>query len=129
KRMSRYGLSLSGGAVTAALAEGAASAYVPVSLLSSMSKMVLGQMALSGSIDSLVKGALKTMLLAKLKLAVGAVMVMAALGASGLVYRASGQPAPVAAEQKPGGNPRTELEALRHENELLKLNLQVVLEK
>jgi hypothetical protein len=115
--------------VTAALAQGTASASVPVSLLSSTSKMVLGQMAVSGSIDFLVKGALKTMLLAKLKLAVGAVMVVVVLSASGLVYRASGQPTPIAKEQKPGGKPRSELEALRHENELLKLNLEVVLEK
>jgi hypothetical protein len=91
--------------------------------------MALGQMALSGSIDFLVKGALKTMLLAKLKLAVGAVLVVVVLGASGLVYRASGQPAPTATEQKTGGKPRSDLEALRRENELLKLNLEVVLEK
>jgi RNA polymerase sigma factor (sigma-70 family) len=129
KRLSRYGLSLSVGALTAALAEGVASAHVPVSLQSSTSKMVLGQMGLSGSIDFLVKGALKTMLLAKLKVAVGAVMVLVVLGASGLVYRASGQPVPSVTEQQTGSKPRSELEALRHENELLKLNLQVVLEK
>ena len=69
------------------------------------------------------------MLLAKLKPTVGAVMVMLTLGASGLVYRASGQPAPNTTEQTRSGKPRSELEALRRENELLKLNLEVVLEK
>ena len=63
------------------------------------------------------------MLLAKLKLVVGAVMVVMALGASGLVYRAAGQSAPGPKR------PLSELEALRRENELLKLNLEVVLEK
>jgi hypothetical protein len=50
-----------------------------------------------------------------------------ALGTGGLVYRAAGQ-SPAA----PGhgeGKPLSELEVLRKENELLKLNLQVVLEK
>jgi hypothetical protein len=52
-----------------------------------------------------------------------AVMVTVALGASGFVYRASGEAAPAA------GKPANELEALRRENDLLKLNLEVVLEK
>jgi hypothetical protein len=69
------------------------------------------------------------MLMAKLKMAVGAVMVVVALGTSGLVYRASGQSAPAVTERKPDSKPRSELEALRRENELLKLNLEVVLEK
>jgi hypothetical protein len=56
-------------------------------------------------------------------MAVGAVMVVMALGASGLVYRAVGQSA------SPVRRPLTEVEALRRENELLKLNLEVVLEK
>jgi hypothetical protein len=63
------------------------------------------------------------MLLTKLKCAIGAVMVMVALGTTGLLYRASGQSAP--ADKRPV----SELERLRHENELLKLNLEVVLEK
>jgi hypothetical protein len=69
------------------------------------------------------------MLLTKLKVAVGAVMVMVALGAGGLVFRASAQLPPAVVERKPDSKPRSELETLRHENELLKLNLEVVLEK
>jgi hypothetical protein len=119
-------MALSGSALMAALAEGTASAHVSVSLLSCTTKAVVGQAVLSNSVDNLVKGALKTMLLTKLKVAVGAVMVMAALGTGGLVYRASGQSAPAVTENR---KPRTELEALRRENDLLKLNLEVVLEK
>jgi RNA polymerase sigma factor (sigma-70 family) len=129
KRLSRYGLSLSVGALTATLTEDTASAHVSISLLSSTTQAAVGQVVLSHSIDYLVKGALKTMLWAKLKLTVGAVVVMVALGTSGLVYRASGQSAPTVTENKFSGRPRSELEALRRENELLKLNLEVVLEK
>jgi RNA polymerase sigma factor (sigma-70 family) len=125
KRLSRYGLSLSG----AVLAEDAASAPVARSLLSSTTKAAVGQAALSRSVEVLVKGALQTMLMAKLKMAVGAVMVVVALATSGLVYRASGQSAPAVTERRPDSKPRSELEALRRENELLKLNLEVVLEK
>jgi hypothetical protein len=83
--------------------------------------------AVSTSVGILTKGVLKTMFLAKLKLAVGAVMIVTALGASGLVYRATGQSAPEA--KRSDGKPLSEVERLRHENELLKLNLEVVLEK
>ena len=57
-----------------------------------------------------------------------AVLVVAALGAGGVVYQSetvwAGQ-----AEQAGKTKPRSEVEALRRENELLKLNLEVVLEK
>jgi hypothetical protein len=56
-------------------------------------------------------------------------MVVVALGVSSLAYQAAAQPAPGIAERKLVSKPRSELEALRHENELLKLNLEVVLEK
>lgn len=68
------------------------------------------------------------MFLTKLKMIVGAAMIVTALGTSGLVYQASGQSASPA-EKPSDGKPRSELERLRHENELLKLNLEVVLEK
>jgi hypothetical protein len=60
-------------------------------------------------------------------------MVVAA-GAGGVGYRATGQPPAVG--QPPaevggarGGKPLSEVEALRRENELLRLNLRIVLEK
>jgi hypothetical protein len=74
-----------------------------------------------------MRGVLQSMFIAKLKLMAGALMVMTALGATGLVYRAAGQPTP--AEPRREGKPLSEVEALRRENELLKLNLEVVLEK
>ena len=66
------------------------------------------------------------MLLAKLKLAVGAMMVVAALGAGGVAYQVSG---PRPAQAAPESKPQPELEALKRENELLRFNLQVILEK
>jgi RNA polymerase sigma factor (sigma-70 family) len=124
QRLSRYGFALSGGALAAALTRGA-SAGVPASLLVSTVKVASGEAAASAAV-ALAKEVLKTMFLAKLKLAVGAVMVVAALGAGGVAYQVSG---PRAAQAAAESKPATELEALRKENELLKLNLQVVLEK
>jgi hypothetical protein len=74
-----------------------------------------------------MKEVMKAMLLKKLRVAVGAVMVAVALGAVGLGYQQAGGPG--AAQAAPPDKPVSELEALRKEHELLKLNLQVVLEK
>jgi RNA polymerase sigma factor (sigma-70 family) len=127
KRLSRYGLPLPAAAVATALS-GATASAVPAPLVPVTVKVAVlvaaGEIsAVSTSVEVLMKGAFQTMLLSKLKLAVGAVMVVMALGASGLVYRASGQS--TAGPKRP----LSELEALRRENELLKLNLEVVLEK
>jgi RNA polymerase sigma factor (sigma-70 family) len=143
KRLSRYGLSLSGGVLASALAERAVSAHVPPSLLSSTTKAAVlvatGQAALSSSVDFLLKGMLKTMLLAKLKLAVGAVMVVTALGAVGLAYRATAQeprrprtgdapPSTRRAESRPQAETRRpqadDLESLRLEIEALRRELR-----
>jgi membrane fusion protein (multidrug efflux system) len=126
KRLSRHGLALSASALTATLAE---SAQVPVPLVFATVKAALQTVAISSTVEVLVKGALRAMFMAKLKLVLGAVMVLSAFAVGGLVYRASGQSAPPAAEQKPDNDPQSELEALRRENELLKLNLEVLLEK
>jgi hypothetical protein len=74
-----------------------------------------------------MKGVMKAMLLRKLRLVVGSVMVLVALGTVGFGYRAGVGSAAAQAAQP--DKPRNELEALRRENELLKLNLEVVLEK
>jgi RNA polymerase sigma factor (sigma-70 family) len=140
KRLSRYGVSLPGGVLAATMAEGAASA-VPVPLVSATVLAALGQGAISASVGLLVKGALKTMLLTKLKLAVGAVVIVAALGVSGLAYRAAGEspsasaktadqaPSVPAEKKKSDGKPPSELEILRQEVELLKLKMEVVQQK
>jgi hypothetical protein len=68
---------------------------------------------------------MKTMSVKRVNLAVGTVAV-AALGLLGIAYQAVGSGSARAA---PPDKPDSELEALRKENELLKLNLQIVLEK
>jgi RNA polymerase sigma factor (sigma-70 family) len=130
KRLSRHGLSLSGGVLAAALSEATAS-VTPAPLVSATVKVAVlvaaGEFsAVSTSVGILMKGAFQAMLLAKLKLAVGALMVGMALGASGLVYRASGQSGPAG---KGNGRPATELDVLRQEVELLKLKLELVEQK
>jgi hypothetical protein len=125
QRLSRYGFAVSGGVLATALTR-RASAAVPSPLLVSTVKVASGQAVAATAAVVLSKEVLKTMFLAKLKLAVGAVMVVAALGAGGVAYQVSGpRPAQAAPESKPQG----ELEALKKENELLKFNLQVILEK
>jgi hypothetical protein len=74
-----------------------------------------------------MKEVMKTMLLKKLRVLAGTVMVLAALGAVGFGYQAGGGPG--VAQAAPPDKPRNDLDALRRENELLKLNLEVVLEK
>ncbi|HEY7425733.1 MAG TPA: sigma-70 family RNA polymerase sigma factor [Gemmataceae bacterium] len=136
KRLSRYGLALSGGTLAVVMSEGAASA-VPAPLASDIVLAASGQGVVSASVGFLMKGALKVMFLTKLKWAVGAVMVVMALGATGLAYRASGQPTPAPAAQsapepaakRDGNRTPTELEALRQEVELLKRKMEVVQEK
>jgi RNA polymerase sigma factor (sigma-70 family) len=128
KRLGKSGLSLSGGALAGVLSESAASAAVPGPLMSATVKAAVliaaGQAAAVATPAALLMNeVLKAMLLNKVKLVLAAVMVTVALGASGFVYRASGEAA--AAADKPAN----ELEKLRRENELLRLNLEVVLEK
>jgi RNA polymerase sigma factor (sigma-70 family) len=132
KRLAGCGLALSGGALAAALSQGAASARVPAALVSSTARAAVlvaaGQLAaVSAPAVVLMKGVMKAMLLKKLRVVVGVVTVLLALGAVGTVYRV-GDTSGVA-QAAPPDKPRNELEALRKENELLKLNLQVVLEK
>ncbi len=134
ERLSRRGLALPGGALAAALCPTAASACVPAALVGETARaatlVAAGQLAaVSTPAAALARGVLKAMLMAKLKLAVGAVLAAAvALGAGGLAFR--GGPAPVAAQGPRAAAPqKDELELLRKEVELLKLNLQVVLEK
>jgi RNA polymerase sigma factor (sigma-70 family) len=132
KRLAGCGLALSGGALAVAMGQGVASAQVPAPLVNSTAQaaalVAAGQVAgVSTSAVVLMRGVMKAMLMKKMRLVVGAVVVLAAFGAVGLDYQAGGGPA--AAQAAAPEKPRSELEALRKENELLKLNLQVVLEK
>jgi RNA polymerase sigma factor (sigma-70 family) len=131
KRLARYGPAFAGAALATALAQNTASACLPTPLIVSTTKaatlVVAGNAAAAGKVAALAEGVMKTMFLSKLKLTFGVAFVAVALGAAGLVYQAGGG-AGTAQAAGPGDKPPTELEALRKENELLKLNLQVVLE-
>jgi len=101
-----------------------ATAALPLGLVGATAqKAVLvaaGQLtAISSSVTTLMKIAAKAMFLAKLKATIATLMVVAVLG-GGLAYSGSG-----GSQAKP----QNELEALRRENELLKVNLRVTLEK
>jgi hypothetical protein len=133
ERLTRRGVVLSGGALAAALSQGTASAQVAAPLMRATVRAAVwaaaGHLAaVSGPVALLTRGVLRAMFLTKLKIAAGVVLLVAALGAGGLAYRPTG--AGAAPVQKPApGKPSSDLEALRRENELLKLNLEVVLEK
>ncbi|MFL5242264.1 MAG: sigma-70 family RNA polymerase sigma factor [Gemmataceae bacterium] len=131
-RLSKYGLTISGGALAASLSQNTASAKVPVALVWSTSKaatlVAAGQfVGVSVPAVGLMKGAMKIMFLAKLKTVIGTSIVALALGVGGLVYHA--ELVPGGARAADGNKPKSELEKLRKENELLKTNLQVTLEK
>jgi hypothetical protein len=87
QRLAPYGLSLTGAALGAALCESIASAQVPAALVLSTTKTALlvaaGELAaVSASSAILMKGVLKSMFLTKLKMMVGTVMVVTAVGVS-----------------------------------------------
>jgi RNA polymerase sigma factor (sigma-70 family) len=94
KRLARRGLAVSAGALAAALPQDVASASVPSSLLTATVEAaaatatgsVIGTSAISAQVWALTQGVLKTMFLAKLKLAVVMMLALAVVGAgTGLV--------------------------------------------
>jgi RNA polymerase sigma factor (sigma-70 family) len=125
-RLSRRGVALAGGALAFPLSAKAA-APVPASLVLATTKaataLAAGQAAgISTTIILLTEGVLKTMFLSKLKAATIALVVAATLGMGGIAYRS-------ASAQEGQRKPHNELDALRRENELLKVNVEVLLEK
>jgi RNA polymerase sigma factor (sigma-70 family) len=98
RRLARHAPGISGAALTAAFAQGAASACVPTAIVSSTIKaaglLAAGQTAtgvISAKAAALTEGVLKTMLLSKLKLVTAALLVAAAtFTAGGLIYQAQG---------------------------------------
>jgi RNA polymerase sigma factor (sigma-70 family) len=122
RRLSRHGPALSAGALTLALSEVASAVPAPLvsSTVQAAALVAAGQAAaVATPVAALMKEAAKAMFLTKLKLAV---MVAVVLGTGGLAYRAAG---PAAVPDRPPPDP----ESLRKENELLRLNVQVLLEK
>ena len=119
ERLTRRGLTLAA-VLTAAIAESAVPPAPSGATVNGAKLVAAGQLtAISSSVTTLMKIGAKAMFLAKLKATVATLMVVTVLG-GGLVYSGSG-----------GGQakPKNELEALRRENELLKVNLRVTLEK
>jgi RNA polymerase sigma factor (sigma-70 family) len=149
KKLSRHGPALSAGAVAAVLSQGAASAGMPASLLTSTRKaglqLAAGQ-ALSGSVPTkvvaLTQGVLKAMLLTKLKVASWAVGValLVGAGAVGLSYQTAlaqtgpqprtaygaAQEANVAPAPKVGRPAADDLESLRLEIEALRREVRAM---
>ncbi len=131
RRLTSCGVILSGGALMVALSQEAAaalSANLVISTAKAAALVAAGHAAaVSTTAVLLMKGVMKAMLLKKLRLVVGAVLVVMAVGAVGLGFQTGNGSG--SAQAAPPDKPRNELEALRRENELLKLNLEVVLEK
>jgi RNA polymerase sigma factor (sigma-70 family) len=124
-RLTRRGLVLAGGALWAVPQ---ATGGVPATLVAATAQKAIlvaaGEFgAISGSVSVLMKTGVKAMFIAKLKATVATLMVIASLGAVGLVYSGG--------DETPTGpaKPQSELEKLRKENELLRVNLRVTLEK
>jgi RNA polymerase sigma-70 factor (ECF subfamily) len=101
RRLARHGLPLSGGVLTALLAENAASACVPVALVASTGKAATG--AASDKVTLLTTGVLQAMVRTKIAVVmVGTLLAAVAAGSGGvLLHRAwAGKPAgPAAAER------------------------------
>jgi RNA polymerase sigma factor (sigma-70 family) len=133
-RLARRGVTLGAGALAAALAEGTLTAHVPGAMVGGTAKAAVlaaaGEWAtVSPPVLVLMKGALKAMFMAKLKTVVGLLVGTALTCAvGGVAYQTVSAQAPAPAGGS-AGKAVNELDALRKENELLKLNLQVVLEK
>jgi hypothetical protein len=112
KRLTGRGVALSGGALAAVMAQQAASARVPYSVVSSTIKaaslFAAGQAAgvISVTVAALTKGVMKAMLFSKLKTAIAIVLILgfAAIGATILTCRtAAGQDDKKPVAEKPVG--------------------------
>jgi RNA polymerase sigma factor (sigma-70 family) len=124
-RLTRRGIVLVSGALWACPQ---ATAALPAALVAATAHRAVlvaaGQFGtISSSVSVLMKAGVKAMFISKLKATVATVVVLASLGAGSLVYSGGG------GTQSGPAKPQSELEKLRKENELLKVNLRVTLEK
>jgi RNA polymerase sigma factor (sigma-70 family) len=128
RRLTARGLTLSGGALATSLSANAAIA-APTALISSTVRVAslaaAGRLTATAGAAALSNGVIKAMWMTKLKIGAAVLALAATAGAGGIVYRGGSAPAAGAAEAAPA----SELETLRKENELLKVNLKVLLEK
>ncbi len=124
QRLTRRGVTLSGGALAVSLSEAPSSVSPTLVRMTTKAALLVAvgrTAALSTSLAEILKGTTQAMFFAKLKPALAMVMAIV-LSAGTVVYCASGQTAPAV-------EPKSDPEALRHENELLKINLRLTLEK
>jgi RNA polymerase sigma-70 factor (ECF subfamily) len=95
RRLARCGVALSAGALAVVIGEGDVSAAPPAALILSTARagalVAAGQVAaVSTPAVLLMKGVMKAMLMKKLRLVVGTVILVLALGAAGIGYQATG---------------------------------------
>jgi len=142
RRLSARGVTLSAAAFAGLMAAEAASAPVPTALVNSTARLAAlvaaGHLAAAPtSAVFLMKGVMQAMLMQKLRLAVGAFMVMAALGAAGFVCRPGeqaraqdyGQGQVTRQPASPAAKPANELDELRRENADLRATVRVLLKE
>jgi RNA polymerase sigma factor (sigma-70 family) len=134
RRLARRGVSLSAGALATALA-GEAPAAVPGALAVATVKGAVvaagGQAGAATPAALLMREVLKAMWMTKLKACLAAALL---LGVGGLMYQVGGQdvvekgsaPPRPGMMRAPAGEPLTELDLLRREVEILKLQMEVV---
>jgi RNA polymerase sigma factor (sigma-70 family) len=90
QRLARRGVVVSGGALAAVMSQSVASASIPPALIGSTAKgavlLASGKIAaISAPVAALMKGAMKAMFLAKLKVTLATIVVLTVLGAGGFV--------------------------------------------
>jgi RNA polymerase sigma factor (sigma-70 family) len=120
-RLAKCGVSLSGGALAVALAEGAAAA-VPAPWVQATARaatLLSAGQAVATPAALLMEEVLRAMLMTKLKVYVAMALLIVLLG-GGLAYQAAGQAPPS------GARPLTDLEVLRREVDILKLQMEVM---
>jgi RNA polymerase sigma factor (sigma-70 family) len=135
RRLTRAGLTLSGGALAAALAEGAPAA-VPAPWVSATARaaaLVAGGQAAAvlTPAAALMNEVLGAMLMTKLKTCVAVVVAAVLVGVGGLAYRAAGQGAggTPGAAPRGGARPLTDLEVLQREVAILKARTELLQEE
>jgi RNA polymerase sigma factor (sigma-70 family) len=132
-RLTRRGAIFSASTLGVALSQAAAPAHVPTPLVSTTvmaaALVAAGKVAaIATPVTVLLKGVLRAMLIAKLKVVTGTLLLVAMiLGTGGLAYQSVGAQGPP--DKRAATQPPSELDALRREIELLKLNNKVLLEK
>jgi RNA polymerase sigma factor (sigma-70 family) len=142
RRLAARGLALSGAALAALVVADAASAQVPAALAGCTARVAVlvaaGRLAAAaGPGVVLMKGVMKAMLMQKLRLAIGALMVAALLGAVGFTCRPQARAQAPAAERVKDADPAPpkavgvpgDVEALRREVEDLRATVRVLLKE